>query len=183
MDKQGLNAVQSLPNAYDSEFIGDNAQYYEGSFVSPVFVPFEKEGLPAEMDDFLAAMEESGKTVREITVFGWVLANQFVTGLELAGSQFDQQKLIDALNQVTSFSADGMIVPIDWTKQHNSADGRPEFEGDWECNSIVKIENGEFVPVYDEPESPWVCFEGGPEATELTTDPEYTTFEGMSLNE
>jgi ABC-type branched-subunit amino acid transport system substrate-binding protein len=183
MDKQGLNAVQNLPNGYDAEFVKDNAQYFEGSFVSPLFVPFEKEALPKEMADLRSAIDAAGKQMYELTVVGWIIAHEFVTGLKLAGPEFNQQKVIDALNGVTSYSADGTVAPIDWTKQHNSADGHPEFEGDWECNSVVRIEGGEFVPVYDEPDKPWVCFEGGPEATELTENPEFRTFEGMALDQ
>jgi ABC-type branched-subunit amino acid transport system substrate-binding protein len=183
MDKQGLKAVQNLPNGYDAQFIADNAQYFEGSFSSPLYVPFEKDALPAEMQELQTRIDDAGKQMYELTVVGWILAHEFVTGLKLAGPEFSQQKVIDGLNQVTSFSADGMVQPIDWTKQHNSADGHPEFEGKWECNSIVKIEDGKFVPVYDEPDKPWVCFEGGPEATVLTANPEFMTFEGMSLQE
>lgn len=182
MKKQGLNAVQELPNGYDKQFVEDNASYFEGSFVSPGFVPLEKQGIPKEEQDFLAAMQKSGKQIYENTVTGWVLANEFVTGLKLAGPDFSQQKLIQALNGVTSFSANGMIVPLDWTKQHNDPDGHPEFSGKWECNSVVKIESGKFVPVYDTPTKPWICFKGGPSATKLDPKPDYMSFEGIPLN-
>jgi ABC-type branched-subunit amino acid transport system substrate-binding protein len=183
LDKQGLDAAQILPNGYDGSFVADNAQYFEGSFVSPLYVPFEKEGRPAATDDFLAAMDESGKDVYELTTFGWILAHEFVTGLKLAGPEFSQQKVIDSLNQVTSYNADGMIVPIDWTRQHNTSEGAPENAGKWECNSVVKVVDGEFVPQYDEPDKPWICFEGGEAATELDATPVYMSFEGLSLND
>jgi ABC-type branched-subunit amino acid transport system substrate-binding protein len=183
MDKQGLKAVQNLPNGYDAEFIADNAKYFEGSFVSPLYVPFEKKALPEGTQELQAAIDKAGKKMYELTVVGWIIAHEFVTGLKLAGPEFSQQKVVDGLNQVTSYSADGMVTPIDWTKQHNSADGHPEFQGDFDCNSIVKIEGGEFVPVYDKPDKPWICFEGGDAATELTPNPPYENFEGTGLNE
>jgi ABC-type branched-subunit amino acid transport system substrate-binding protein len=182
MDKQGLKAVQNLPNGYDAKFIADNAKYFEGSFVEPQYVPFEKKDLPQETKDFLAAMDASGKPIYELTTIGWIIANQFVTGLKLAGPEFSQQKLIDALNGVKSFSADGMIVPIDWTKQHNDPDGHPEFDGKWECSSVVKVEGGTFVPVYDEPGKPWLCFEGGQAATKLDPNPTHESFEDIPLS-
>src|SRR5262249_40922049 len=54
MKKQGLNAVQSMPNSYDAEFMADNADIYEGSFVSTQFVPFEKDdaSIPALAKQF-----------------------------------------------------------------------------------------------------------------------------------
>src|SRR5262249_22735630 len=142
MKKQNLDAVQTLPNGYDKQFISANASYFEGDFVEPQFVPFEKDGLPKEEKDFLSQMQKNGKPVYELSAIGWALANEFVTGLKLAGSDFSQQKVIQSLNGVTSFSANGMIVPIDWTKQHNSSDGHPEFAGKWECDSVVKIHSG-----------------------------------------
>lgn len=183
MDKQGLKAVQNLPNGYDADFVHDNAKYFEGSFASPLYVPFEKKALPKETVDLQEAIDKSGKKMYELTYVGWIIAHEFVTGLKLAGPEFSQQKVIDALNQVTSYSADGMVQPIDWTKQHNSADGHPEFQGKFDCNSIVKIEGGKFVPVYDKPDKPWICFEGGDQATQLTPNPPYQNFEGMGLDQ
>ena len=62
-------------------------------------------------------------------------------------------------------------------------EGAPENAGDWECNSIVKVVDGEFVPQYDEPDKPWICFEGGETATVLDESPDYMSFEEMSLQE
>ena len=52
MKKQGLNAVQVLPNAYDHEFLKEDGSLFDGSFVGPVYTPWEAsrvardEGLP-----------------------------------------------------------------------------------------------------------------------------------------
>jgi ABC-type branched-subunit amino acid transport system substrate-binding protein len=178
IDKQQANIVQSLPNAYDADFIRENADVLEGSFVQTQFVPFEKEPpLPehALIKDWVGKL---GKTIRELTVEGWVAALQFVHGLKLAGPEFSQAKVIASLNRETAFSANGLKVPIDWTRQHEQPKGNPENSGPHECATMLKIEGGRFVPVLDEPGKPWVCMVGGSQgrAPTLTETPEYESF-------
>ena len=33
MKKQGLDAIQYLPNGYDHEFVEENGEFFEGSYV------------------------------------------------------------------------------------------------------------------------------------------------------
>ena len=75
--------------------------------------------------------------VHELAIEGWIAANEFVHGLLLAGPNFSQQKLINSLNQDTNFTANGMIKPVDWTKQHNDPKGHLELDSDWECSTAV----------------------------------------------
>ena len=89
---------------------------------------------------------------------GWIAANQFVTGLKLAGPDFSQQKLIQALNGLTDFTANGLVAPIDWTKQHKDPAKNPEDSGKLDCSNSVTVKNGKFEPVFTEPGKPWVCF-------------------------
>jgi branched-chain amino acid transport system substrate-binding protein len=41
MQKQGMHAIQNLPNAYDHDFARQNAALFEGSFIEPLYVPWE----------------------------------------------------------------------------------------------------------------------------------------------
>ena len=43
MKKQGLDAIQYLPNSYNHEFIEENAPFFEGSYALTFFTPFEVE--------------------------------------------------------------------------------------------------------------------------------------------
>ena len=43
MQKQGLDAVQHLPNGYDAGLVAANAELLEGAIVIPGFVAFEQE--------------------------------------------------------------------------------------------------------------------------------------------
>lgn len=173
MDKQGLDAVQHLPNGYDQEFMKANGEFFEGDYVSPQFTAFEHDPKIPEIDDFFSWMEETGKTPVELSAVGWIAAYQFVKGLELAGPDFDQQKVIDALNQETAVSANGFNAPIDWTKQHVNPVDNPDVQSDTQCANFVQVQDGELVSVLGEPGKPWVCF---PNDTGPLGDPEYVSF-------
>ena len=103
------------------------------------------------------------------------------TGLKLAGPNFTQQKVIDALNQDTHFDANGIIQPIDWTIAAQRPDRARrhvdrQVPGKWDCASTVQVQNGKFVPVDDAPGKPWVCMSDGPNAPTLTKTPTYESF-------
>jgi branched-chain amino acid transport system substrate-binding protein len=176
--RQGLKAVQVLPNAYDTGFISDNAQYVEGDFVATQFVPVEAQSQIPEMKTLLEWMQKANKAPTEMRIEGWILANQFVTGLKLAGPEFSQQKVIDGLNSQTAFTANGLIRPIDWTRQHNDPTGHPEYDYKDDCGIGVKVENGKFVVYSGQGDKPWTCYIGGEQgqAATLTTTPEYKSF-------
>ena len=52
-------------------------------------------------------MAAENKPIYEITVIGWIAAYQFVLGLKLAGPEFSQAKVIDALNTQTDVTVNG----------------------------------------------------------------------------
>ncbi len=123
MQKQHLDAVQFVNNLYDPQFVHDNAQYLEGYFVAPQFAALESTPLMPVEQDFIEWMGKNDKPIAELPGYGWIAALQLVHGLKLAGPKFSQKRVIDLLNRDTHFDADGMIVPIDWTKQHNDPSG------------------------------------------------------------
>jgi branched-chain amino acid transport system substrate-binding protein len=176
MRRQGLDAPVSLPNAYDHEYIRENADLLEGYFVAAQFVPFEKQPPLPEHALIRKWVGERGKTIRELTIEGWIAAMMFVHGLKLAGPEFSQQKVIDALNRETNFTANGMKVPIDWTKQHDDPRTKPESRSKYVCASQLQIRDGQFVPIMDQPGKPWTCLVGGQEPPTLTETPTYESF-------
>jgi len=158
MQKQGMKAVQSLPEGYDPDFVSKNAALLEGSIVSPQFVALEN---TPQIPEIQKLFEWAGKTnvqVHELTAVGWQLAAEFYTGLVGAGPQFSQASVVAYLNTLTNFTDNGFIQPLNWTKYHQDPTNNPAVRPDTECGNFVKIENGKFVPVYGEPGKPWVCF-------------------------
>ena len=180
IQKQHLNAVQSLPNSYDPKFASDNAALFEGSFVAPQFTALEYTPRVKAAQEYIDWMGKLGKPVTEIAGYGWINALQFVHALKLAGPDFTQQKVINSLNQDTSFDAGGMIQPIDWTRQHNDPTGpnhstNSKYSGKYNCSSGVKIHDGKFVPLQTSGKQ-WTCMVGGDNAPTLTKTPTYMSF-------
>jgi branched-chain amino acid transport system substrate-binding protein len=158
MLRQGMTAVQELPNGYDATFAAKNADVFENALVSPSFQAFEHQPQIPEITKMFEWFAKIGKPVTEIGTAGWVVADEFVTGLKMAGPAFSQQKVIDALNTLTHYTDNGLIQPIDWTKQHDDPLTHPQSRAPQECFNFVKIQSGKFVPDYGQPNKPWVCF-------------------------
>ena len=115
MKKQGLDAVQSLPNGYDHQLLSEYGDLFQGSYVRTDFAQFELEDKPQGLQDYLAAMDKLGKEPTENSTVGWLNANLFVEGLKAAGPNFSRQSLIDAINKMTDYNAEGFVYPVDWT--------------------------------------------------------------------
>jgi ABC-type branched-subunit amino acid transport system substrate-binding protein len=162
--KQGLDAIQYLPNGYDQAFMKANGQFFEGSIVRVPFVPFETKPRPKALDEYLTWMHKQGDTPTEYSTYGWINGTMLVEGLRAAGPNFTQKKVVDALNRMTADTADGMVPPIDWTTQHT--DTTPPLG----CAAYVKVVKDKFVPAFVPPGKVFVCF---PDKATLATKPSY----------
>jgi branched-chain amino acid transport system substrate-binding protein len=157
MKKQGLDVPLVMPNSYDQAFMKANGSYFEGSYVTANFTALEHRPQPPEMQTFMRWMEKTGQPVKELAVQGWIAANQFVTGLKLAGPDFDRAKLVAALNAQKDFTAHGMVAPIDWSIGHENPKDHLDDPRGLDCWNWVKVENNEFVSQFAEDGKPWVC--------------------------
>ncbi len=66
MKKQGLEAIQYLPNGYNQKFIEENAEFFEDSYVSTCFTPFEARPKPAGLKDFQKWMKKGASSRRDL---------------------------------------------------------------------------------------------------------------------
>ena len=158
MQKQGMKAVQQLPQGYDQNFIAKNGDLLEGSIVIPQFLAFEQTPQIQEIKDLFKWADKIGVKVTELTAVGWQIASQLYTGLAGAGPEFSQAKVVAYLNTLTHYTDNGFLQPLDWTKGHIDPITHPEARGDQECVNFTKVHGGKFVPIYGEPGKPWVCF-------------------------
>ena len=164
MKKQGLNAPQYLPNAYNQKFISDNAPFFQGSYALTFFTPFEVKQKPKGLQDFQKWMKKGGFAQNENSMAGWINADQFVTGLKEAGPDFTRQKVVDAINAEKNYTANGLLAGIDWSVQHMA----DQAQG---CNVLSKVDNGKFVPSFGQPGKPFVCFQLNPLPDKLQSQP------------
>jgi hypothetical protein len=152
MKKQQLKAVQSLPNAYDHDFLDEFGDLFEGSVVRTDFVQFEAKEKPKGLKTYLAAMDKAGIKPSENSMAGWINADMFVAGLRGAGPNFSRQKVIDAVNKLRNYTADGLLDGVDWTKEHTSLKVPGES-----CQFLSTIHDSKFDPDFSEPGKPFVC--------------------------
>lgn len=150
MRKQRLDAVLYLPNGYSRQIVDEYGDLFEGSFVRTDFVQFESDDEPPGLVNYLEWMERAGSEPTENSMVGWLNADLFLTGLRAAGPDFDRQKVIDAINRMTDYTADGLLEGVDWTIRHSQP------PADY-CQFISEIQDSEFVPVFTEPGKPFVC--------------------------
>jgi redox-sensitive bicupin YhaK (pirin superfamily) len=154
--KAGLGQVHLYAReAYDQRALARNSAALDGVIAGVPFVPWEAASASKGTHDFLAAMKHRGVRPTLQAQAGWIGAQLLVDGIEKAGKHFTQQSVIDAINAMTSFTADGMLPGIDWS---NGGHG-PGREA---CTAFVEATKGRFVPRFAAPTQPFVCFADNP---------------------
>ena len=154
----GVNGVQFYaPQGYDTKTIKQLGTQLNGFTLPIQFVPFElAKGNPG-MTEFVKAMKAKGLDPTENLLVGWVSAGLLAEGIQKAGKDFTQKSVVDAINQITDWSSNGMITPVNWQHAHSA----PQ-PGDQDCWAYVVADNGKFVPKYGQPGKPLVCFPSSP---------------------
>ena len=153
--KQGMDAIQYLPNGYDAELAKANGEFLEGDIVGVPFAPFETTPKPPGLAEFDKWMDKGGYGKNELAMAGWLSAAMFYEGLQGAGPNFTRQKVIDALNVKTDQTLGGLIPPRDWTVDHNLSHALT-------CTAYVKVKSGKFVPTFTQPGKPFMCLPDQP---------------------
>lgn len=149
----GLPVIQTLPNGYDSKLVADNAAVLEGDYVTVGFFPFEAEQKPAALQRFIDAMKAKGKQPNENSLAGWINADLFVAGLRAAGRDVTRQSLVDAINSMTGYTADGIRPdPTNWKIAHTQTTKT-------DCVAVLQVQSGKLVPVFGKPGKPMICFD------------------------
>jgi len=163
--KQGMAVKQYLPNGYDHEFVDEFGDLFEGSFVRTDFPQWElpADSQPAGLKEYLAAVDKAGIEPSENSLSAWMNADLLVTGLRAVGPNFDRQKLIDAINSMTNYKANGLAKGVNWTKAHSERGDPAES-----CSFLSVITGSAFSPNYSEPGKPFFCVNGSDPAN-LTT--------------
>jgi ABC-type branched-subunit amino acid transport system substrate-binding protein len=176
LGRQDMGDVPMVhPNTYDQNFVADAGQLFEGDTVTVGFRPFEADPEGSGLADFIEWMDKTGSEITEPAMVGWIDADLAYQGLKAAGEDFDRQKVIDATNQLTDFTADGLIPPIDWSRQHTAPteDDREAHGPKFECVAMVHVSDGEFELVGDS-KKPWYCWDGSERSW---SDPEQMNFD------
>jgi len=150
------------PQGYDTKTIKELGSDLNG-FTFPVqFVPFELAAGNPGMTEFVKAMKARKLDPTENLLVGWVGAGLLAEGIKASGKDFTQQSVVDAINKMTDWSANGMIRPVNWQHAHG-----PSQPGDIGCFSYLIAKDGKFVPVYGQKDKPLVCYPSNPQPATL----------------
>jgi hypothetical protein len=173
LERQGMgDVIMSHPNTYNQSFVRDAGGIFEGDIVSVGFMPFEADTDNELQAKFIEYMEKQGQEPSELAIVGFINADTAFTGLLEAGPEFDRQKVIDALNSLTEYTAGGLIPPIDWTTAHTPP--TPDDPQPQTCSAPVRVVDGEFEP-YADPKKPFICFDN---SSPGWSEPENVAFAG-----
>jgi len=174
--RQGMgDVVLYHPNTYNHLFVAEAGELFDGDFVSPQFMPFEAAADNAMQTAFTDTMAELGRELSELAMVGWINADAAYTAVLSAGPVFDQKSAIDALNSQTDYDAGGLIVPVDWSRQHvPPVEGNAANDYVLECFAPVRMSEGAFETVAD-PATPWFCWDN---TTLDWAEPTQTVFGG-----
>ncbi|MGO9344759.1 MAG: ABC transporter substrate-binding protein [Acidimicrobiales bacterium] len=107
----------------------------------------DSQSVPA-VDTFLEWVNKvhPGFTPDLYTLYGWASAELLVQAIKAAASPLSSQTVLDALQQITSFNASGLLAPA------NPAGKVPPT-----CYVMARIVNGDFVRVPPSPKSGFIC--------------------------
>jgi hypothetical protein len=161
LDRQGMGDVTVYhPNTYNQQFVAEADPLFEGDVIGVQFTPFEADpaSAGAGLADFQQWMGETGADPTELAMVGWINAAAAFEGLLAAGPEFDRASVIAATNAITDFDADGLIQPIDWSRQH-TAPTNDDRANDYpqECTALVRVVDGQFETM-GPADRPWLCW-------------------------
>jgi ABC-type branched-subunit amino acid transport system substrate-binding protein len=176
MQRQGLEAPLFTSSQFETAFIADNADLFEGAIQMVHLRPqvaTDSTGSKA----FYEWMRKTGKEIHNTSYWGWVGADLAFRGLQKAGAPFTRQKIIDATNTLTGYTADGMVGAFDPGRQHQGpTPDDPASHGDVpHCFSFTQIKRGKltFIPPATK-DKPFLCWPG---TTYEYSEPTPTNFE------
>jgi ABC-type branched-subunit amino acid transport system substrate-binding protein len=162
------NVVQYWPNGYDSDVLARYKDLMEGVYLSSMSVPFEDPQASPGIRQFLAQLHARFPKSKpaEVRLAGWLDADLFVRGLRAVGPDVTRSKLVAAINNMTDWTADGIIPPINWKIAHHDNDSP-------DCMAYLQVKSGAFTPVLGRDGTPFVCFP--PHGTSIAPIPLPTT--------
>lgn len=159
LQQAGITDVKwYAPEGYDPQVLKELASTFEDDFVFVVdHVPFEAAKDSKGMQTYLKAIKQAGGEPNQLSLVGWQSAMLLNRGIKDAGKDFTQASVVDAINKITDWNADGTRATVDWTTAHGPTP--PNSEG---CAVYLKVKNGKFQVVYGQPGKPFVCFPENP---------------------
>jgi branched-chain amino acid transport system substrate-binding protein len=155
VQQYGLKTTQLWLSGNDKSTLVANKSLMQGVYFDIQHVPFtaptsEYPGLKV----YLTQMEkyEPKYVEDEVSIQGWESAALFAEGVKLAGNNLTQANVIAQTNKLTSFTANGLIAPVNWLKDHTAT--APPY-----CEAVIQAKGVQYVPVFNQGKNVFNCFE------------------------
>lgn len=164
----GSKVTQLWLNGNDQHTLEQYPDLMSGVYFEIQHVPFS-----APLKDYpglalyLNAMRkyEPSYVFDETAILGWESASLFAAGVKAAGRNLTQQNLIAQLNKLTSFTANGLTVPVNWTIGHDPV-ASPPF-----CTAYLQAQGTKFVVRFAKGTQVFLCFPGNLKPTPVPAKP------------
>ncbi len=151
------------PEGYREAVLEDLGDQLGNFTFAMSILPFDQAKYSPEMRRFLKEMKKRKLAPNEHLLVGWQNAMLMHEGIKRAGKGFTQKSVVDTINGITDWTANGTRSAINWTTAHGPTP--PNSVG---CTAFVQVKDGEFTSVYGQPGKPFVCFPENPWPSTLT---------------
>jgi ABC-type branched-subunit amino acid transport system substrate-binding protein len=157
--QNGLKMNQFWLNGNDQQTLDQNQSLMQGIYFYVAHVPFtEPTSKYPGLKLYLNQMNkyEPKYTYDEVAMQGWESAELFAQGVQAAGSNLTQANVIAQTNKLTSFTAGGLIPPVNWAKTGHSGHLPPY------CAAYIQVKGDKYIPAANllPPGNAFVCFNG-----------------------
>jgi ABC-type branched-subunit amino acid transport system substrate-binding protein len=140
VQQYGLKIKQLWLNGYDQSLLNQYQSVMQNVYLNNTgSVPFEA-----------ANTAKYGNTYNDVAFQGWQSAALLAAGIKAAGSNLTQASVINATNQITNFTADGVSATVNWKVSHTS-DTLPS------CSAYIQVQGNKYVPVFGTGKQVFVC--------------------------
>jgi len=150
----GLKVNQLWLNGSDQSALDKYANLMQKVYFLVQHVPLtaDQKAYPG-LKEYLTAMKkyQPAYVGTETAIQGWESAALIVAGIKAAGKSPTQAAVVKATNAMTTFTADGMMTPVNWTVTHVKA--TPPF-----CSAFVQAQGDVFKPVLTQGKQVFACF-------------------------
>ena len=160
--RAGLTNVKFYaPEGYAPETLDKYGNELDGIYFAIDFWPFEDAKSSPELTLFDKQMAAIHQPVTEQALAGWINGDLLYKGIKLAGPNFTQKSVVDAINnEINGYTANGLRPPIDWSFDGHGppgADGSQPNTDHETCTAYELFNNGKFENVFGKPGQPFVC--------------------------
>ncbi len=153
----GLHVKQLWQTVVSQSVVNKDSKLIQGVYFRVTNVPLQANvkfpGTYPGLAAYLSAMKRYEPTYLgdNTALQGWESAALLAAGIKAAGSHLTQANVVKATNQLTTFTANGINTPMNWTRTHTYSTA--PF-----CSAFVQVQGTKLQPVLGKGKQVFLCF-------------------------